>query len=93
MKMNLIKRKINIQPTCPICKNKDETTLHRLVECPLIKQLWIISPLAIKIRELKANNFKEWMQRRFEIPNTTDKDRLWICERINNMMVHLETKE
>lgn len=39
MKMNLIKRNMNIDPNCLICKEHNKTTFHGFVNCPLIMQL------------------------------------------------------
>lgn len=82
MRMNLVKRKININPICPVCKEKEETTLHGLVECPPIEQLWFISPLAIKVAYCRANNFKELLQKWLTFSEIDNKERVWISERI-----------
>ena len=39
-RLNLCRRGVNINPSCPICDQELESTNHALIKCDLAKQVW-----------------------------------------------------
>lgn len=63
-------------------QRKKETILHGLVTCHFIDKVWYASQFAIRINTDGMRNFQEWMKYWLTLTNVTNKERLWICERI-----------
>src|ERR1044072_6192297 len=46
---NLLRRGVQVEPLCPICKEEPETVAHMLLTCPAAKVVWFVSPCTIRI--------------------------------------------
>ena len=42
---NLFKRKMDVQPLCPLCKQDAEKTMHAIRDCPIATEVWQRSSL------------------------------------------------
>lgn len=59
--MNPVKRGINVDPICNLCKMNIETTLSLRIE---VRKIWFTSPLSLRIEEdeNKTTYFQNWFK-------------------------------
>ncbi|XP_031120805.1 uncharacterized protein LOC116024042 [Ipomoea triloba] len=55
---NLILKRVDVQPTCPMCGLTNENVMHSLVMCDFSKLVW--HEAAITIPSLQENDFAMW---------------------------------
>ena len=60
--MNLVKRKVQCDPVCPICGLEQETIIHALWSCPTLAEVWTVH-FAWLIRQTRlCSNFLDIIQ-------------------------------
>ncbi|XP_057453173.1 uncharacterized protein LOC130745041 [Lotus japonicus] len=69
VRMNLKRRGMEIDTTCPCCGEAEETTTHALLTCIGIRRIWFASHLNIHINEEIPENFLGWLELVLEHPN------------------------
>ncbi|GLT72259.1 hypothetical protein SLA2020_483830 [Shorea laevis] len=56
-KDNLHRRRIMVDPECPVCGLEQESVLHSLMTCPAAKAVWLGCPFTLKVSELGIETF------------------------------------
>ncbi|XP_050233486.1 uncharacterized protein LOC126681974 [Mercurialis annua] len=57
---------------CPRCGCDDETQLHALKGCEIVRGLWLTSPLNLRVDKIECNNVGEWLSQMFTILKEAD---------------------
>lgn len=60
MRINLCRRGLGQDPSCPVCGFHAETVLHTLTECPVAVVSWFSSPLGIHADKIRGDSFFHW---------------------------------
>lgn len=70
-RLALFKRKIAIDPTCPICECFEESVEHILFLCPWTQLVWFGSDLSYKVDPRRISTFDRWIEGIIAIPGTS----------------------
>ncbi|KAK9266575.1 hypothetical protein L1049_021625 [Liquidambar formosana] len=62
VKLNLQKKKVNVDERCVLCGVSDESAIHVLKECDFAEQVWMGSQLSLSSQHSLASNFWVWME-------------------------------
>ena len=63
---NLYKRQVCDHPIFPLCKKREETTMHALRECDNIVEVWRLTEITVRWTVLDEDSTTMWMNRAFE---------------------------
>lgn len=63
MTTNLIRRKVDISPTCPMCDMEVKTTMHVFCTCYPARQVWLLAQLPIHSMDFAC--FVVWLKTLF----------------------------
>lgn len=59
---NLIRRRMEVMPTCSLCNHQNEIVLHALVDCAFAKTCWLSSSLGFVGH---CSSFLNWLEQAF----------------------------
>ena len=77
-RVNVVKRKCDVSPWCPICGEKIETIEHLFFECEWAKKVWFGSDLGLKLSlESHATVFQWASSLLDDLKNINCSWRLW----------------
>ncbi|KAL2926351.1 hypothetical protein RDABS01_011624, partial [Bienertia sinuspersici] len=60
VKVKLMQRGLGEDGKCKGCGEEVETVFHCLVKCPIVRNIWYLSPLRLDSKKVRQNSFKEW---------------------------------
>ena len=66
-KDRLIQRKLNVDPTCPVCATEMETSLHVFTQCRFAKNYWLAAQLSQPSENLQS--ITDWVFHILEFKN------------------------
>ncbi|KAL2943655.1 Bacterial non-heme ferritin [Bienertia sinuspersici] len=77
-KDNLVKRAVEIDPTCVFCGER-ETTDHLFLSCEITRRIWSSSVLGLRIPSYPTPSFPMWFKNMFTYLQRTsvDSNRIW----------------
>ncbi|KAL2901420.1 LINE-1 reverse transcriptase-like protein [Bienertia sinuspersici] len=61
-KDNLLKRKMEVSPTCTLCHSAPETIPHLFRDCEITKRIWRASPLGINCESNPGTHITDWIK-------------------------------
>lgn len=92
-KVNLLKRRIPLDPHCENCRNSPEDVLHAVWSCPLIKPAWENEPWILRLRSSHVLDYADLFSKVLEIGSSKDTEvftvitwALW--QRRNKLWLH-----
>ncbi|XP_055962333.1 uncharacterized protein LOC126687828 [Mercurialis annua] len=64
--MDMLRRpQVPITTVCPRCNVADETILHCFKDCEVVRGLWLISPINLRVDRFSCNSAVEWLRMMF----------------------------
>lgn len=69
-KVALIARSMDVDPLCGYCNVAEETSIHALVLCPVVKQVWISSELGLRVQS--ADSMVQWWNAMKRVSSTSE---------------------
>ncbi|XP_057425744.1 uncharacterized protein LOC130719122 [Lotus japonicus] len=61
VKLNLFRRGIPTDLTCPLCGEAQESTCHAILTCPEVRSIWFLSPLGLHINLGEGMDLRSWL--------------------------------
>lgn len=61
IKVNLRRRRVDIDELCSICRLHEESIKHILRDYPWSSRLWLLSPLELVVDSFTRADFAHWM--------------------------------
>lgn len=69
---------MDVDTTCAMCGEDNESVLHMLVLCREVKHTWRLSPLRLEVDNFEGRNFSDWCSKvREQHKNSQWQDIFW----------------
>lgn len=69
VKAELKRRKLQVDPTCQLCGEQEETIEHLFFHCERAQRIWAIAPIRWDGLHILTTNFKSWWHKITEVQN------------------------
>ncbi len=92
-RVNLLKRRIPLDPQCENCRNSPEDVLHAVWSCPLIKPTWENEPWILRLRTSHVLDYADLFSKVLEIGSSQDVEAFTVItwalwQRRNKLRLH-----
>ncbi|CAL9007008.1 unnamed protein product [Prunus brigantina] len=74
-KLNLCKRKMNMNPICPLCDDQVESEEHLFFLCPWVKMVWFCSTFNYRVNTQSFTTFDQWLESLLKLPFPSSLDK------------------
>lgn len=61
-RLNLCKRKVNVNPMCPLCEDQVESEEHLFFLCPWVQMVWFCSNFNYRVNPQSFTTFDQWFE-------------------------------
>ncbi|CAL2228879.1 unnamed protein product [Prunus armeniaca] len=74
-RLNLYKRKLNVNMICPLCNDQVESEEHLFFLCPWVKMVWFCSTFNYRVNTRSFTTFDQWVESlvQMKFPSFLDK--------------------